>query len=221
LDPEQRNDYEKLKQDNSMLQNEIQDSRGQLEEVSQRLMKAEGLLKQDTLKQRAQHLREEKAQLTKRKDNLEMQTNELNLPFPEARERLMNRIKSENGEIKQLDKELTEARKMIDTYNRNIKEIEGDLKDKKDGDDMQKYEILYQKEKQINDFMTSFEEEKAEYEVDISKKQKIIQGLLNHMSNNIKRQGALPSQSEVSDMKKDLNFKTRQLNDAENTAAKL
>jgi intraflagellar transport protein 74 len=204
-----------------MLQNEIQDSRGQLEEVSQRLMKAEGLLKQDTLKQRAQHLREEKAQLTKRKDNLEMQTNELNLPFPEARERLMNRIKSENGEIKQLDKELTEARKMIDTYNRNIKEIEADLKDKKDGDDMQKYEILYQKEKQINDFMTSFEEEKAEYEVDISKKQKIIQGLLNHMSNNIKRQGALPSQSEVSDMKKDLNFKTRQLNDAENTAAKL
>jgi len=174
LDPEQRNDYEKLKQDNSMLQNEIQDSRGQLEEVSQRLMKAEGLLKQDTLKQRAQHLREEKAQLTKRKDNLEMQTNELNLPFPEARERLMNRIKSENGEIKQLDKELTEARKMIDTYSRNIKEIEGDLKDKKDGDDMQKYEILYQKEKQINDFMTSFEEEKAEYEVDISKKQKII-----------------------------------------------
>jgi intraflagellar transport protein 74 len=204
-----------------MLQNEIQDSRGQLEEVSHRLMKAEGLLKQDTLKQRAQHLREEKAQLTKRKDNLEMQTNELNLPFPEARERLMNRIKYENGEIKQLDKELTEARKMIDTYNRNIKEIEADLKDKKDGDDMQKYEILYQKEKQINDFMTSFEEEKAEYEVDISKKQKIIQGLLNHMSNNIKRQGALPSQSEVSDMKKDLNFKTRQLNDAENTAAKL
>jgi hypothetical protein len=41
------------------------------------------------------------------------------------------------------------------------------------------------------------------------------------MSNNIKRQGALPSQSEVSDMKKDLNFKQRQLNDAENTAAKL
>lgn len=55
--------------------------------------------------------------------------------------------------------------------------------------------------------MTSFEEEKAEYEIDISKKQKTISALLTHMSNNIKRQGALPSQSEVSDMKKDLNFK--------------
>lgn len=83
-----------------MLQNEINESRGQLEEVSQRLLKAEGLLKQDTLKQRAQHLREEKTQLTKRKENLELQTNEMNLPFPEARERLMNRIKSENQEIK-------------------------------------------------------------------------------------------------------------------------
>ena len=110
---------------------------------------------------------------------------------------------------------------MIDTYQRNIKEIEGDLKDKKEGDDMQKYEILYQKEKQINDFMTSFEEEKAEYEIDIAKKQKMISSLLTHMSNNIKRQTALPSASEVGEMKKDLNFKKRQLDDAENTAAKL
>ena len=103
---------------------------------------------------------------------------------------------------------------MIDTYQRNVKEIEGDLKDKKEGDDMQKYEILYQKEKQINDFMTSFEEEKAEYEIDIAKKQKMISSLLTHMSNNIKRQTALPSASEVGEMKKDLNFKNRQLDDA-------
>ena len=87
----------------------------------------------------------------------------------------MNRIKAENQEIKQLEKELTESRKIIDTYQRNIKEIDSDMRDKKDGDDMQKYEILYQKEKQINDFITSFEEEKTEYEIGIAKKQKIIQ----------------------------------------------
>jgi len=61
-----------------------------------------------------------------------------------ARSTLMNRIKQDNAEIKQQEKELTETRKIIDTYQRNIKEIEGDMKDKKkDGDDMQKYEILY------------------------------------------------------------------------------
>lgn len=55
---------------------------------------------QDGLKKRAQHLREEKALLQKKKENLELQTNEMNLPFPEARERFMNRIKEDNAEIK-------------------------------------------------------------------------------------------------------------------------
>jgi hypothetical protein len=38
-------------------------------------------------------LKEEKANLIKKKEDLELQTNEMNLPFPEARERLLNRIK--------------------------------------------------------------------------------------------------------------------------------
>jgi len=48
----------------------------------------------------------------------------------------MNRIKQENAEIKQIEKDLTESRKIIDAYQRNIKEIESDMRDKKDGDDM-------------------------------------------------------------------------------------
>jgi argonaute-like protein implicated in RNA metabolism and viral defense len=54
---------------------------------------------------------------------------------------------------------------MIDTYTRNIKEIESDLRDKpKDGsnDDNQKYEILYKKEKEINDFTEKYEAEKQQ-----------------------------------------------------------
>ena len=51
----------------------------------------------------------------------------MNLPFPEARERFMNRIKQDNAEIKQLEKETGDLRKMIDNYNRNIKDIENEL----------------------------------------------------------------------------------------------
>jgi hypothetical protein len=50
LDPEQRNDYEKLKSDNMGLIAEIQEKRAELEEVQSRLMQAEARLKQDTLK---------------------------------------------------------------------------------------------------------------------------------------------------------------------------
>jgi intraflagellar transport protein 74 len=41
------------------------------------------------------------------------------------------------------------------------------------------------------------------------------------MQKNLGRQNKLPTQNAVDEMKKDLNFKQRQLNDAEMTAAKL
>ncbi len=69
-------------------------------------------------------MKEERATLTKRKEDLELQTNEMNLPFPEARERLLNRIKQDNAEIKQAEKDVTDIRRIIETYQRNIKEIE-------------------------------------------------------------------------------------------------
>ena len=117
---------------------------------------------------------------------------------------------------------MTETRKIIDTYQRNIKEIEGDMKDKKkDGDDMQKYEILYQKEKEINDFMEKFDEEKGSYEKQISESQKMINALLLHMAKVTNRSKALPSGEEMDEKKKLLNHKQKVLNDAGNTAAQL
>lgn len=89
-------------------------------------------------------MKEERVALLKKKEDLELQTNELNLPFTEAREKLLNRIKQDNAEIKQAEKDIGDMKKIIETYQRNIKEIEQDLREKKsDGDEAQKYEILY------------------------------------------------------------------------------
>lgn len=146
----------------------------------------------------------------------------MNLPFPEARERLMNRIKQDNAEIKQQEKEVGEIRKMIDTYQRNLKDINAELSGKPtENDDAQKYEILAQKEKEIQEFTLKFNTEKTQYEKEIVDSQQIIAALLEHMQKNLARQNKLPSQNTVDEMKKDLNFKQRQLNDSEMTAAKL
>lgn len=188
LDPDQRNEYEKLKEENMQLNNDINAQRNELEDVTGRLTHAEGKLRQDTLKQRAQHLKDERTVLMKKKEDLELQTNEMNLPLPEARERLQNRIKQDNAEIKQLDKELMEMRKMVDTYQQNIREIETDLKEKNSTQgDQQKYEILYQKEEEINQFTTQFEQEKVQYEKEIEDHQVFIAKLLEHMQKNLAR----------------------------------
>lgn len=103
--------------------------------------------------------------MQKRKDDLELQSNENNLPFPEARERFMNRIKQDNAEIKQQDKEINDLKKMIDQYNRNIKDIDNELSNKprEGGQGMsgkEQFEVLYSKEKQINEFAEKYEAEK-------------------------------------------------------------
>ena len=51
--------------------------------------------------------------------------------------------------------------------------------------------------------------------------QETITALLEHMSKNMNRQTALPGKNQVEEMKKDHNFKQRQLNEAESTAASL
>ena len=171
-------------------------------------------------------MREEKTALVKRKEDLELQSNELNLPFPEARERFMNRIKQDNGEIKQQDKEANDLRKMIDNYNRNIKEIDNELSNKKDTGNggmsgKEQFEVLYSKEKQINEFAEKYEAEKQTLQTTMNNTQETITALLEHMSKNLHRQTALPGVNQVEEMRKDLNFKQRQLNEAESTAASL
>ena len=60
------------------------------------------------------------------------------------------------------------------------------MKEKKsDENDAQKYEILYQKEKEISDFMEKFEDEKVTYESQIQTHQITIASLLEHMSKNM------------------------------------
>lgn len=107
----------------------------------------------------------------------------MNLPFPEARERLMNRIKNDNAEIKQQEKEIADVRKVIETYQRNIKDIDNDTKSGKQDDtsEMQKFEVLYKKEREINKYIEKFETEQEGYFVQIRDAQNTIEALLGHM----------------------------------------
>ena len=98
LEPDKRQSYEKLKRENGELMNQVNYMRSELENVNQMLARADGQLRQDNLRQRAHHLKKEKVSLLSKKEELELQTNESNLPFPEARERLISRIKQDNAE---------------------------------------------------------------------------------------------------------------------------
>ena len=63
------------------------------------------------------------------------------------------------------------------------------------GEDMQKYEILYKKEKEINEFMEKYEQDKVTYTDQMNSTQEIVVALLEHMSKNLARTSKLPSQN--------------------------
>ena len=85
---------------------------------------------------------------------------------------------------------------MIDNYNRNIKDIENELNNKpKDGGGMsgkEQFEVLYSKEKQINEFAEQYETEKQGLQTKMTNTQETITALLEHMNKNLNRTTALP-----------------------------
>ena len=69
--------------------------------------------------------------------------------------------------------------------------------------------------------MEQFEEEKTTYEKQITDHQTTIAALLEHMQKTMLRQNNLPSAAEVRDKKGELAFKQGQVDNAENTYARL
>lgn len=222
LDPEQRNQYESTRADNNDLIKDINYLRMELDKVNERLRDLDDRLKEDTLRQRAQHLKEERISLLKKKEELELQTNESNLPFAEAREKLRNRIKQDHSEILHSEKKITELKKIIETYQKNINELEADLSEQKtDQDESKKYEALHKRDREMTQFMENFENTKAEESLQVEQLENTITTLLEHMSKSISKSTAMPSKGDVSNMKGDLVYTKGLVEDSENTYARV
>jgi len=60
------------------------------------------------------------------------------LSFPEARDRLLARIKDDNNFIQTTDKRTKEVRKNIDNYEKKLRELDNENEDKKNKEEEKK-----------------------------------------------------------------------------------
>lgn len=80
------------------------------------------------------------------------------MSIPEARDRILARMKEDNATIATTEKRSREVKKNIEMCEKRLREIEASLLDKKtEEEDKKKYEILYQKDKEMDEFINSFE----------------------------------------------------------------
>jgi len=153
---------------------------------------------------------------------LEVQTNENNLSFPEARDRLLAKVKEDNNFILNTDKRIKEIKKIIENYEKQIKEMSADLEEKKNEEqDMQKYEILYQRDMEMTKFIDNFEVTRKQDIEQINTIEQNIVELLEQASKSLMLSHDLPDQETYGNLMGDLDFKNTQLKVSEETLQRL
>lgn len=85
----------------------------------------------DNQKLKGQILKEQIEQLETKKTDYAIQLNEAGLSVPEARDRILARMKEDNQTITQLEKMIKDAKKNIDVYEKRIRQLDAALEDKK------------------------------------------------------------------------------------------
>mmetsp|Transcript_111130 Transcript_111130/g.248315 ORF Transcript_111130/g.248315 Transcript_111130/m.248315 type:complete len:458 (+) Transcript_111130:90-1463(+) len=223
LHPDQRREYEDLREENGRLSTDLVEARHELDEASGRLNTVESRLRSDLLRTRYKQLNEVHQDLTEQLTGLEQEVKQCSLSIPEQRELLLNKVKTDNGEIVASEKRNTELKLEVEKLKSQIKEVTSDSQEKKDdNNDQQKYEILWTKDKEMTAFIEGFADSKAEEEKKLKDKQDSIQALLENISKSqsLIEQNTSP-EGHLRDMEDELDFKSRQLQNSENTQNRL
>lgn len=119
----------------------------------------------DVTRQKAKQIKDDYISATKKRDELMQQHTEQNLSFPEARDRLMEKVKVDNAGIQSTEKRIRELKEYTLQLKKGLTDLENELEEKKaPQEDMQKYEILWQKDQEMQEFIDNFEGSKQKEE---------------------------------------------------------
>lgn len=131
LDPSQRGEYQRLMNENNDLISEYNYKQNAMEDLLNRLASAENRLKMDNQKLKGQILKDQIEELETKKTDYAIQLNEAGLSIPEARDRILARMKEDNQTITQMEKMIKDSKKNIDVYEKRLRELDVALEDKK------------------------------------------------------------------------------------------
>jgi len=221
LHPNQRHEYEVLREDNMRLGRELFEAREELDNVSNHLGAEEQRLRHDPFRARFQQLSELRLELSGRLQVLEEEVQQGNLSVPEQRELLLSKVKNDNADIVAAEKRTFELKTENENLRALIKQVANDAQEKRDDQDQQKYEVLFTKDQEMTQFIDAFPNLKRDEESKLAEKQSSITTLLENISKAAGLSGGMSPDAHFSDLQDDLDFKSRQLQNAETTQQRL
>ncbi|XP_031556313.1 intraflagellar transport protein 74 homolog [Actinia tenebrosa] len=221
MPPDQKAKYAQLKNINKSLQSELEHKQQDLDSLNLKITSLEEEVSSSPVKQEAVSLYEKLNEMEEKKRSLLEEMEKENKGSPaEEKERLLKQVKEDNQEIASMDRRIGELREKIESLNTEIQQLDMDLEEHQ-GERNLKYKELKKREETMQEFLDTFEENKAN---EMSRKKELeggIVALLEKTSRGMVRTKHLPTAGELKQMQEDLSFKENEMHKSQATASSL
>ena len=185
LDPDQKNEYESIREENQNYILQIYQLRDEMSRLNADLIEGENILRNNPNKMEAHKLKDSINQLLRKKDELELQTNEAGLSKDELKQRLALKVKEESMEKARIDAKIPDTKKLIDANKKAIIEIEKEMKSSSSSDNTKAVDSIAEKDKEISAVIENYDNIKRNHYKEIRAKEEVIVALMENISNKI------------------------------------
>jgi len=185
LDPDQKNEYESIREENQNYVLQIYQLREEMADLNSQLVEGENMLRNNPNKMEAHKLKDSINLLKRKKEELELQTNESGLSIDELKQRLMAKAKEQTMEKNNIDKKIPDTRKLIEANKKAIIEIEKEMKSQQSSDNTKAVDSIAEKDKEISAFIENHENIKRAHYKEIRAKEEVVLVLLHNIAEKI------------------------------------
>lgn len=141
----------------------------------------------------------------------------------EMQQRMLAKVRADNAAASQMDDRIRMLREETQKQEQALSDLNADLTERNNGgqNEKDKYEKLYQRDREITEFIDKFDETKGELVREQEETQQRIVGLLEHISQGLESEGSMPDQARVKEMTLEASFKEQQLESSQATMQRL
>lgn len=218
LSQAERQEYRRCQQELREAEAEYEAKTSNLEELSRRILEQENIIRVDSLRVKAIQVKEGTARFEAKRADLEDRLSENSLTFEELRTKLMERVRAEKAEIQGLEKRAKELRKLGDATSRKLGRLVGEQHgNEMDEEHKKRYEVLYQKESEINAFLDGFEQARKKRLAEAEALEYANLRITESISKNLAVLRKVPEQKDLEQMSRELSFKRQQAENSQET----
>lgn len=223
VDPQMKEHFLKLSQKQQALSvHEIPKRQSDLAFFEERVREMEAAVSRDPYRAKAFRLREDLHRLERAHQVLSEELDGPPVSEEQKREMLLQRVKSDNAAIVESERALAEAQEAIRSGKKQLSQLKSDMSEA-DDPKAQKYQELFQRDKEMSEFIDAFELTKGSEATKIERAHSEVVRMLQSISRRLAmtENTDMMSKSKLDEMNDDLEFKQSQMDNSVSTSERL